>query len=265
MKLLKLIVISILLSSVVLLYSCESNDSNIVHGTGNLKAKSKMLIEVFTNTSCVGCPAADAYVDQIHHYQGVTINDTNVIIIKVHTTMFPNDPFYLFNVPVNNTRQTYYGAGIVNPLGFSDGTMMAVPFSSSAWTNQINQHLNLTRTFAINLSNTYNSANNTGTINLQLGQLSGATVSDLRYFIAVVEDDLHYNAPNGVNLHNSVLRDMLTAPAGDDLQLSAGQSVNISKDYSLKNGINYLNTSLVVFIQSVSTKTVYAVEKIKLQ
>lgn len=264
MKFLKSFVISLLLSSVVMLYSCESNDNNIVHGTGDLKAKSKMLVEVFTNTSCVGCPAADAYVDQIHEYQGITINDTNVIIIKVHTTMFPNDPFYLFNTPVNNPRQTYYGAGVVNPLGFSDGTMMAVPFSSSAWTNQINQHLNLTRTFAVNMTNTYNQATNTGTINLQLGQLSGATVSDLRYFIAVVESDLHYNAPNGVNVHNNVLRDMLTAPAGDDLQLSSGQSVNIVKDYSLKNGINYLNTDLVVFIQSVSTKTVYAVEKIKI-
>jgi thioredoxin-related protein len=43
----------LILSISVFLYSCESNDGMIVKGDPYAKATNKVLVELFTNTSCV--------------------------------------------------------------------------------------------------------------------------------------------------------------------------------------------------------------------
>ena len=242
--------------------SCESNDGIVPKGTSDLKANSKVLVESFTNTSCVGCPAADNYLKRIDELMGVTINDTNVIIIETHSTMFPNDPFYNFNVTDNNARQTYYGAGQINPLGFLMGTMMPLPFEQQSWTSSINQRLNQTNTFEIDVVSDVDSSARQLELTLQLGQFTGTAVSDLRLHVALVESDLHYNAPNGLTVFDNVLRDLLTPTGGESVTVSPGQSITLNKTYDIDSRVIISNCKAVIYLQSQSTKEVFAAEKV---
>lgn len=245
-------------------FSCESNDGIIPQGTSNLTSKSKVLVEFFTNTSCVGCPVAGSYLDRITNLQGVTINDTNVVILTVHTTMFPNDPFHLFNTTDNLCRQQYYNAGSFNPVAYTNGSIMPIPFDQNGWTSQINQYLNTLNSFGINVTNTFDTTSRTGTLNLTIGQFSGNQINDLKLLIAVTESNLHYNAPNGETEFHNVMRALITPGSGQNINVNPGQSINVNKDYTIDNRLVLANCKIVIFVQSLSSKEVFGVESVKL-
>lgn len=247
-----------------IIYSCESNDGPIPKGTSDLKSNSKTLIEFFTNTSCIGCPVAGHYLDRINNLEGVTINDTNVIIIRVHTSLFPNDPFHNFNTVDNLARQTYYGAGVFNPIGFANGSMLPVPFDENGWTTQINMKLNQKSNFGLNLTNTIDTITRNGIITIQVGQFTGQPLNDLVLHIALTEGDLYYNAPNGETHFFNVLRDLITPCSGESISIIPGQSTIINKEYSLDPRVIIKTCELIVFIQCAPTKQVLAVDKVKL-
>lgn len=254
----------IIFISSIFFFSCESNDGVIPKGTSDLKAKSKTLIEFFTNTSCIGCPVAGHYLDRINNLEGVTINDTNVIIIRVHTSLFPNDPFHNFNTLDNLARQTYYGAGVFNPMGFANGSMLPVPFDENGWTTQINMKLNQKSDFGLNLTNTLDTITRNGILSIQIGQFSGVQINDLVLHIALTEGDLYYNAPNGETHFFNVLRDLITPSSGESITVIPGQSTIINKEYTIDDRVIIRNCELIVFVQRLSTKQVLVVDKILL-
>jgi hypothetical protein len=221
----------------------------------------KILVELFTNTSCVPCVDVNHYLDGIHERLGITSNDADVIIIRSHTTLFSGDPFYEYNPVDNAARMNYYNAASFNPRSFLLGSNLG-PFSTS-WTNNLNQRLNNFRTFAIAIENNYNASNRTGNVSLKVKQESGNNVSDLVLHVAVVENNISYNAPNGETRFNNTLRDLVTPPDGQPINITAGQTNTYDLNYSIDIIINEIETDIIVFVQSVSTKEVFAVEKIK--
>jgi hypothetical protein len=255
----KSLTIAILFLSFVI-YGCESNDNPVNQGTNNLKASNKVLVEFFTNTSCINCPPPGSYLDLVDSLKGVTINDTNVIIIRVHTSLYANDPFYDFNVPDNKARQDYYQAGLYNPICFLNGSNLPT-YNSNKWTDSINVALAKKSTYAIADSNVYNSASRNGTLTLTIGQLSGVSVGDLKMHIAITEGHLYYTAPNGERWFENTLRKLVTPANGIDIQLSSGQLVNLIENYTLPEGIVEANSQIIIFLQSTSTAKIYAVDK----
>ena len=264
MKLNKIFILIITAIISFLSFSCESNDGIIPQGTSNLTSKSKTLVEFFTNTSCIGCPVAGHYLNRINDLEGVTINDTNVVILTVHTTMFPNDPFHLFNTTDNLSRQQYYNAGSFNPVAYSNGSIMPIPFDQNGWTSQINQYLSILNSFGINATNAFDTASRTGTLNLTIGQFSGTQINDLKLLIAVTESNLYYNAPNGETEFNNIMRALITPGSGQSINVIPGQSINLIKDYTIDSRLILANCKLVIFVQSLSSKEVFGVESIRL-
>ena len=244
-------------------YSCESNDGIIIQGIVPDSSSSKVLMELFTNTSCIPCVQANIYLDRISILSGVTINDTNVIIIRIHTTLFPNDPFYSFNSADNLARQQYYVTpGFANPKGYLMGSDSTIGnFNEAVWTAEINNRLAETNSFVITFTVTYDSLSRNGTLDYEIGQLSGSQVNDLVLHIAVTENDLFYNAPNGETHFENTLRDLITPGNGENITINSGQSSTFSKNFTLMNGIDHKHAHIILFIQSVSSKEVFAVEK----
>lgn len=246
------------------LLSCESNDDPVVQtpvvpsGPTN-----KVLVELFTNTSCVPCVEANHYLDGVYDNLGVTIGDTNVVIIRYHTTLFAGDPFYLYNQTDNNARMAFYpNSAIVNPRTFLLGSFLG-NFASALWTNKLNEKLGQTRTFSVNLNNTYDPVARTGTLNI--GITANADVNDLVYHVAVTESEIIYNAPNGETRFENTFRDFVTSPTGDAMSIVSGQTQNFVKSYSIDNVIDQDNVELIVFVQNTSTREVFAVEKVRLK
>jgi len=231
----------------------------------SINPTNKVLLEMFTNTSCIPCVEANQYLDEILELHGITNNDANVVMLRIHTTLYPNDPFYLYNTIDNNARMAYYpNSAIINPRTFLLGTFMG-NFSQSAWTNKINEKIAETRPFAIKLTNTYDTVSRTGNINVKIKQVIGGGISDLVYHIAISENEIPYNAPNGENHFNNTLRDLITGPDGQAFTIGSGQTNTYDWNYSISSAINQNETELVVFVQQVPTKAVMAVENVSLK
>jgi len=253
--------LSLLISLAVI--SCEDNLNSPVHTNPDLKANSKVLIELFSNVMCVACVQSANYCDDITYLRGVTINDTNVITINIHTSLFPGDPFYGFNSSMNNARENYYNV-LFNPSGYLMGNIMSAPFSAEQWTNQINQRLNKTNPFSVLISNTIDTVSLAGSLNITIGQVSGQTYTDLKLFAVLTESNLYFNSPNGKANYNNILRQMLTGYSGEDISVSQGQPLNLIKDYTLDSRIKPINSQIIIFIQNNSTKEILGAEKLKL-
>ncbi len=170
----KLFLLYSLLSVVIFFYSCESNDNPVINNTQppiNVPTN-KVLVELFTNTSCIPCVEANQYLDAVNDLQGVTNNDTNVRIIRYHTTLFAGDPFYLYNTTDNNARMSFYpNSAIVNPRTFLLGIFMG-NFATATWTNKINQELGEARSFGVALTKTYDTVSRSGSVNIAINQLT---------------------------------------------------------------------------------------------
>jgi hypothetical protein len=242
--------------------SCESNDNPIVKGNPYITADNKVLVEIFTNTSCIPCVSANTYMDGINNNAGVTSIDTNVIIVRFHTTLFANDPYYNFNVTDNFARQQFYNAGLSNPRGYLMGTSMG-SFNSSNWTTSINNRLAVQNSMGFNFTVNYDTASRNGTVNLTLAQVSGSALSDLVLHIAIVENGLIMTppAPNGETDFENTFRQFVTQPNGDAISISPGQSLTFVKNFNLMNGINPADSYIVIFVQSTSTKEVFGAAK----
>jgi len=231
----------------------------------SINPTNKILIEIFTNTSCIPCVDANQYLDEIYNLQGISSNDNSVEIMRIHTTLFAGDPFYLYNTADNNARMAFYpNAAIVNPRTFLLGIFMG-NYSPAAWTNKINEKLAETRAYAIKLINTYDTVTRSGSVNIKIKQATGSVVNDLVYHVAVSENEIAYNAPNGEIHFNNTLRDLVTPSGGQSFNISLGQTLRYDQNYVIDNVIRQHKTDLIVFVQRTSTKEVMAVEKIRLR
>ncbi len=246
----------------VMLYSCESNDNPVQQRQISGKAKNKVLIEFFTAVNCPNCPPPGYFLDNIDSLKGVSINDTNVIIIRYHSNYNGYDPFYVFNPSGSVARHLYYEY-TWNPAGSLMGVNMP-NFDQSVWTNLINQKLTTDPIIEVMLTNNYDTATRAGTLNISSKQISGDVISDLRLFAAVTENELYYTGTNGEKVHQNTYRDFLTSNNGDAISLSIGVLTNTIKNYNLKAGINPKNSHIVVFLQSQGGKTVFGVNRIKI-
>ena len=261
----KILIFLLSISFFTFLFSCESNDGSFIQGNPYISTSNKILIELFTNTSCVPCVQVNTYFDNIHYLNGVTVNDTNVIIMRIHTTLFANDPYYNFNPTENFARQQYYNAGLSNPRTFLMGTSMG-SFNSQNYTTLLNQQMQQNNLIGINLTNTYDSLTRAGVININLAQVGGGQLSDLVLHCAVVENNLFLNppAPNGETDFENTLRDWVTNVNGESFTIVPGQALQFQKNYTLRTGIDFHSAYLIVFVQAVSSKTVYGVRKINI-
>jgi len=253
----KFLKIFILLAFAASFYSCEFNNNPSTSTAA--KVNRKVLVELSTNVNCVHCPPSGHYLDLIDTaIAGITSADTNVITLRMHSSIFAGDPFYLYNVPVNSARQTYYFV-LANPTGFLNGSLMPA-FNSQTWSNSINMVLAQNETQSLSFTNTFDSTTGTGTVNLNIAQLTGSAASDLKLHVAIVESGMYYaGGTNGERWFNNILRDLVTGPGGTDITLPFNSSVN----YTLKAGIIPSNASIIVFTQSQSTKEVFVVGKKK--
>lgn len=220
----------------------------------------KVLIELSTNVNCINSPPSENFLNLIDSaYSNITISDTSVIILTMHSSVFPADPFYYFNVPVNSARQYYYSISL-NPAGYLNGSLLPA-YNSQTWINYLDSGIANYETQSISISNILDSVSRNGTLYISINQLLGNTSNDLRLHAAIVESKLYYGSgSNGQKWFNNVLRDFITGPNGQSISLPYSSSIN----YTLKNGISISNSRLIVFTQSQSTKEVFAVKKIKL-
>ncbi len=96
---------------------------------------------------------------------------------------------------------------------------------------------------------TYNQGTGNGTVYVKFKSDTTATVTGRVRFV-LTEDSLYYSAPNGDLWHNHVARDYLPDTGGTAVTIAPGESVIVSRNFTVQSGWNANRCEIVAWIQS---------------
>ncbi|WP_298863694.1 hypothetical protein [uncultured Gimesia sp.] len=237
------------------------------------------LIELFTGASCPPCVAADLATGVIE----ASFPHSKVIVLRYHQHIPAPDPltntdsearFILYNhgeTPTTNLNgQVIPGvAGGVEQVDSSYKQILEALIPTLSETTDVKIDLSaVAKDGKLELK-----ANVTGTEKIK---------EPLRLVAALAEDELHYKASNGINIHDMIVRSMLSEPNGFpavDGKLSLNKTVPLNDfkgrltDYlsafEERSGANFTGAPLsleklhlVVFVQGELSKDVFQVASV---
>lgn len=210
-----------------------------------------IIVEHTTNTLCGICAARNP-----GFYTNLAANP-NVLHLAIH----PSSPytaciFNQHNVSENDSRTNYYGIYGGTPRLVIQGDVISTgaDYSSasifSPYTGQLTEA-------SITITQTKYSQDS---IHVQVSVKTEASHSygNLRLFVALAEDTIAYNAPNGETEHYDVFRKALTAVTGDVITLPATIGDSLLFEFTQPAHIdwNFDRIYTVAILQDESTKDV---------
>jgi hypothetical protein len=211
-----------------------------------------VLVEKFTNTSCGPCRIPNRVMDTL------AANHPDVFVAVRYHVSWPSayDPFYLFNPSENGVRTGYYHVNAV-PHCQIDGVVDAISYWST-----ILARSNIDSPMRITLNGTFSDDARIGTINVSATALEQIAAEGLFLRIVVMESDIHWNAPNGLQEHNQVMRYMLPYSTGTYFEIENGETFSISEDFQCPLPIVPDNCEIVAWVQSDQTREVLQAARI---
>ncbi len=218
-----------------------------------------VLLEDFTNTSCPPCVDSDAAI--IETLEAFGAGGCGVISIQYHVSWpSPFDPFYLAARTENNARTSYYGVdGVGVPYVVIDGIELLPPGQGAEDASQmqsaVDRRLKVVSPIELSVRNTTNGT--AGQAEVDVTVLSEVPTAHYHIRIAVVESDIHYEADNGLDHFDNVLRDMLPNADGRTLDnLVVGSTQTISESYTIDGDWKAGDLSVIAYVQNEDTKEI---------
>lgn len=211
----------------------------------------KVLVEGFLNTHCPLCPPAHTALDQ--YFQNSANADKVNFIHYDMVYPYSDDPLYQYNKSDSDGRNSYYNPTGITPIVFFDGIRQASNYDS--WGSQLDALVAGESPMKITL--TGSRSDNSFEINAEVSQSGNVPDNDLVIHFVLVEN-VNYEGRNGVPYHRNVMRKMVTSPTGESFSINMGETKNVDKTISIDtDNLISENLSVVVFIQSSASKTVY--------
>ena len=184
-----------------------------------------VLVETFTNVSCLGCAGANAVTQDVCTDMG----NHEVLNLQYHISWpEPSDPFYLVD-PVDNTVRTFlYGIGSAPDL-ITAGVNTPAPADYAALVAAVDAHKDELTPLVVAVEQTLVGTDLTVDVNVKAVDTPPA--GDLVLHVAVVDEHEFYAIPPGDNgetdFHWS-LRDMVPDHAGTTFTINEGDSLTFS-------------------------------------
>ncbi|MEL6627115.1 MAG: Omp28-related outer membrane protein [Bacteroidota bacterium] len=188
-----------------------------------------VLIEHFTNTRCTLCPSRnDKMVETLEDYEG------EYHLISYHPPVpYNDDIFYLQNPTQNEARRQFYGVG-GTPIAFLWGNI-SNQGTTLIPTGTMNASIGQTGSLEVRVRTAYLPQQNLS-VQVEVETIEPFAVAgagDLELYVAIVENTVDYNAPNGETEHFQLFRQMLTDINGDVFSLLTAEEGSIAeKGYS---------------------------------
>ncbi len=210
---------------------------------------------MFTNSHCSVCPGAHA---AINSYRSISPHASRLRFIYYHTTFpYSDDQLSLANTTEPNARNMFYNGPTSTPNTFFDGANQGRTYSS--FDENLDARMSVNSPLEITLSGTGNGTSLSVTATIT--QTSSIPQNDLVVHFVVVEN-VSYVGRNGVSPQDFVMRKMITPVAGESFTPELNSPKSIQKNIVLTNITDISKVSIVVFIQSISTKEVIQSESI---
>jgi hypothetical protein len=159
------------------------------------------------------------------------------------------------NVSENTARINYYQpSSRYVPRSFVDGILDA-GFNYPMWGNFIRGRSIVDARIKIDLEGSYAAPN--GMVRVLVEATDFLSYSDLRVFVVITESGIFYNAPNGTNIHDQTMRDMIPGSSGDPVSLmSPGDTLLREYNFIVDAAWDEGNCDVVVFVQDYATKEI---------
>lgn len=132
------------------------------------------------------------------------------------------------------------------PSLFADGVDL---WPISTWRPFISNRVNQPSPFTVSITGNYNPSTNTGTIFASYQNDSTDAISARVYFV-ITEDSLYHVDPNGHAWHNRMARDMLPDEIGEPVSINPGQTLDISRNFTIDALWNETKCHIVTWIQA---------------
>ena len=214
----------------------------------------EVLVEVFTNSHCPSCPAAH---NTLQAYLNTSLNANKINYIYYHMVYpYADDQLYIQSSSDSDSRHAFYNPIAATPRGFFDGVIQG---STTGWANTLD---NLTQTqspLKIELSGTKSSSQ--FDITAMVTRTGSVSENDLAINFVVVEN-VFYAGRNNITNHKHVMRKMLPSANGQAFSINLNETKDVQQTVNINPIWDADSLSVVVFIQSASTKTVLQSETI---
>lgn len=231
------------------------------------------LIEMFTGAQCPPCVAADVAVGGIE----ATYSSADLIALRYHEHIPGPDP--LTNQATESRFDYYRGQGtptiIINGSQFPGGGGY-LQHAEDVY-RQLRQAVDsaLGQQISLSLDLSAHAEQGELTISANVAGLEDPD-EDLRLRLVLAEEEIHYIAPNGIRVHEMVVRDMPGGAEGvapSDGKLNFSQTINLATlkqqlidylaNYEEGRGLDFpvkplemTNLRLVAFVQNDESKDV---------
>ncbi|PBQ30462.1 hypothetical protein CNR22_01330 [Sphingobacteriaceae bacterium] len=210
----------------------------------------KIVVEHFTNTRCSICAGKNPgfYTNLSSHPE--------VLHLAIHPSApYPACVLNQHNVQENDSRTNYYGIYGGTPNLIINGELIptSVNFSSDAL---FAPYENLLSPLSIRIEQV-KYANDSLRAKLIIKTVASHTLTNLILFVALAEDTVFYNAPNGENVHHDVFRKSLTGAVGISFSVASavGDSVTYSKSSAANSAWNFSRINTLAILQDATTKS----------
>jgi hypothetical protein len=222
-------------------------EAHFLFNTGNYK---KVLLEDFANVSCDPCVTSGEIIENLLSSR---YSDGSLIVLRYATNFpSPNDPFYLANPQLFDTRISFYNV-LFAPTTIIDGDAKPIPTDSNDIITAIDEALQNTTEFSIDVNADISGGNIN--VNVVIDYPSNTEMENLTLFTVLIKKEIRFNEPPGSN-GETVFRNVVTEMLPD----ANGESLNGEKtfEYSIPNsfGLTEDNFKVVSFIQNKLTKEI---------
>ncbi len=214
----------------------------------NAQVQKNVVVELFTNTRCSTCGGLEPGIfNTLSQYP-------NLIQIAFYPSApYPNCFFSQQNKSEYDGRTKYYGVFGSTPRLFIQGTEVNNIIDSTV----VNPFLNQLSNYEIKLEHKKTSSTN-AFITATIIKRATDTQTSAKLYLAIGEDSVVYAAPNGINTHYGVMRKALTDSSGIhiNLPINIGDSIVVSKGYTVSTSWNHSNISGYAFIANQTDKSI---------
>ncbi len=186
---------------------------------------------------------------------------TDVAAITFHTN-YPagNDPFYVHNTTDNLGRLNFYTEIWGVPWLWMDGILEPnYPYTTTSVTNAYNTRKAVPTSVNLTIEGSYDDATRAVEVTVTASTDAALPAGTWRLHIGLTESGIYFNAPNGTQIHDHVMRDMFPSYNGTSVTFSGGfpQTASASANFTLMGLYVAEECRIVAWLQNHSTKEVY--------
>ncbi len=182
-----------------------------------------------------------------------------IALIRYHT---PGDPFYQYNPEENAERIDYYD-GTSNSHLFIDGIVDA-GYWHEPWEDDFLSRMEVGSPLEITIGGSYESESRYVDLDISVTATDEITQSDLRLQCVTLENGIYWQAPNGLEIHNQTMRDMVPDGQGEAFSIENGQTVDFVRRVYVDEELNADSCEIVVFAQAHQAREVLQASKVKI-